>query len=122
MNCEKLFNCIDMLKDEYVEFWKEFCDIESPTTDRDAVNAAGNYIVEKAKTHGWKIERFEPPVSGDVVVITMNPEADAAPIFFSGHLDTVHPKGLFQYRFSPLSPLQYRYIPARVHPVYRPYS
>ena len=97
MNYEKLFSDIDSLGDKYIEFWKEICDIESPTADKAAVDTAGNYVVEKAKAHGWRIERFQHSVSGDVVVITMNPEADAAPIFFSGHLDTVHPKGLFGY-------------------------
>lgn len=97
MNYEEVFSDIDSLGDKYVEFWKEFCDIESPTTDKAAVDTAGEYVAEKARPNGWKIERFEHPVSGDVVVITMNSESDAAPIFFSGHLDTVHPKGLFGY-------------------------
>ena len=94
---DETFKVIDGMESEYITFWQELCDIESPTLDKAAVDAAGNYVVEKAKAHGWKIERFEQPVSGDVVVITMNPEATAEPIIFSGHLDTVHPKGLFGY-------------------------
>ena len=35
--------------------------------------------------------------AGDAVCITMNPDAKGAPISLSGHLDTVHPKGLFGY-------------------------
>lgn len=97
MNYETLFKEIDSLGDKYLKFWKEICDIESPTADKAAVDEAGNYVAEKAKSHGWKIERFEHPVSGDVLAITMNPQTDAAPIIFSGHLDTVHPKGLFGY-------------------------
>ena len=94
---KKLFDEIDRLNEKYVEFWKELCDIESPTADKAAVDEAGNYIVEKAKARGWEIERFEHSVSGDVLTITMNSASEAAPIVLSGHLDTVHPKGLFGY-------------------------
>ncbi len=48
-----------------------------------------------AEQRGWRVERFEQPVSGDVLCITMNPESSARPITFSGHMDTVHPVGSF---------------------------
>lgn len=97
MGYKKLFEEIDGLESEYIGFWREVCDIESPTSDKAAVDEVGNYFVEKAKAYGWRIEKFHNDVSGDVVVITMNPDADAAPVILSGHMDTVHPKGIFGY-------------------------
>jgi len=38
---------------------------------------------------------MEHPVAGNAVCITMNPDAKAAPISFSAHMDTVHPIGSF---------------------------
>lgn len=94
-NCENIFKRIDSLEKEYLEFLEEFCLIESPTDFKEGVDAAGNYVVEKAKALGWKIERQEQKVSGDCICITMNPDAKEAPVCLSGHIDTVHPLGLF---------------------------
>lgn len=95
MRCDKLFKRIDELNEEYINFWKEFCEIESPTDYKKGVDSAGNYVVEKAKARGWKIEKQHQEISGDCVCITMNPDAKGAPVCLSGHLDTVHPVGLF---------------------------
>lgn len=97
MQCEKLFDTIDSLYETYVSFWEDVCNIESPTNDKAGVDAAGNYFAAAAERFGWKVERFAQPVSGDVVCITMNADADAAPLTLSGHMDTVHPHGLFGY-------------------------
>lgn len=95
-NCEKVFERIESLEKEYVKFWEEFCSIESPTDFKEGVDASGNYIIEKAKTFGWKVERQRQKVAGDCICITMNPDAKEAPVCLSGHLDTVHPVGLFK--------------------------
>ena len=86
---------IDEMEEQYIEFWKEFCEIESPTDYKKGVDAASNYIVEKAKAYGWRIERQEQKVSGDCICITLNPDAKQAPLCLSGHIDTVHPVGSF---------------------------
>lgn len=96
-NCENIFKRIDELENEYITFWEEFCEIESPTDYKEGVDAANNYVIEKAKLHGWKIERQIQKISGDCICITMNPDAEDAPICLSGHTDTVHPIGLFGY-------------------------
>lgn len=93
--CGSLIKRIDDLQQEYITFWEEFCSIESPTDSKVGVDAAGNYIIEKAKAHGWKIEKQEQAIAGDCICITMNPTAKGAPVCLSGHLDTVHPVGLF---------------------------
>ena len=92
---EKLFTRIDSLEKKYITFWEELCLIESPTDYKEGVDAVGNYIIEKAMAQGWKFEKQTQPISGDYICITMNPEAAGKPVCLSGHIDTVHPVGLF---------------------------
>jgi len=97
MQYEALFKAIDALYDTYLSVWEDVCNIESPTSDKAGVDAVGAYFLRLAEARGWKTEVFAQPVAGDVVCITMHPEAAAAPVTLSGHMDTVHPKGLFGY-------------------------
>lgn len=95
MNCEKLFEIIESLNDEYIKFLTDICTIESPTDHKEGVDSVGRYFADKAAEKGWLVEVQKQPVSGDVLCITMNPEAKGAPVCFSGHMDTVHPVGSF---------------------------
>ena len=93
--CEKLFQRIGELEKEYIDFLADICRIESPTENKEAVDRVGAYIMEKARGRGWEIEVQEQPISGNCICITMNPKSKERPICFSGHMDTVHPIGLF---------------------------
>lgn len=97
MNTKNIFDKIDELSEEYLGVWENLCNIESPTDDKESVDKAGNYLVGIAEKFGWKIEKNIQEKSGDAVCITMNPDAQKAPVCLSGHIDTVHPKGLFGY-------------------------
>lgn len=95
MSCNKLFPEIDALYAEYVNIWEDVCNIESPTSYKAGVDQCGRYIAEWGEKMGFRVSIFAQPKAGDVVTVTMNPDANAAPITLSGHLDTVHPVGLF---------------------------
>ena len=95
MKCKQLFEKIDEHFEEYVDVWCEISKIESPTALKSGVDAVGNFVIDIAKKHGWKIEIHEEKISGNAIAITMNPDAKASPIVFSAHMDTVHPVGLF---------------------------
>ena len=69
--------------------------MESPTADKVGVDAVGRYFADFARERGWQVEVYPVEVSGDVVTIIMNADAKGAPISLSGHIDTVHPHGLF---------------------------
>lgn len=97
MNVKTVFDKIDALSEEYIGVWEDICNIESPTNDKDGVDAVGNYIINIAKKFGWNVEINKQEVSGNAVCITMNKDAGKAPVCLSGHIDTVHPKGLFGY-------------------------
>ena len=92
---ETVFCEIDRLYPEYVKFWENICNIESPTASKAGVDAVGRFIADAARARGWEIEVFPQTVSGDVVCITMNPDAKGERIVLSGHMDTVHPIGTF---------------------------
>lgn len=94
MKCEKLFERIDELYDKYVEKWVEICNMETPTMNKELIDNLGCYFIDMAKQMGWETETFES-VTGNVVCITMNANAQNAPITLSAHMDTVHPLGSF---------------------------
>lgn len=92
---QEIFNSIDKLENEYIDFLVDICNIESPTNHKKGVDAVGKYVCDKAREMGWEIEVQKQDVSGDCICITMNPEVKENPIVFSAHMDTVHPIGLF---------------------------
>ena len=94
MKNQNLFKKIDELTPKYIKFWEDICNMETPTMDKARIDAFGNYFVDIAKEKGWKTEVFES-VTGNVVTLTMNPNAKKQPIFLSAHIDTVHPLGSF---------------------------
>lgn len=95
MKCEKLFAYIDQRKQDYVDIWENLVNLESPTAYKDGVDAAGRYLATLARALGFRVEIFPQERAGDLLCITMNPDAHASPVVFSGHIDTVHPVGSF---------------------------
>ena len=95
MNYQNVFSQIEALAARYLTVWKECCELESPSIDKAAVDKCGQYFIDFAKEHGWQVEVLEQPISGNAVCITMNPEVNEKPLALSGHIDTVHPVGLF---------------------------
>lgn len=91
----KVFNVIDSLRDEFIHFWEDVGNIESPTTHKAGVDAVGNYFAAYALKEGWEVEYFKHDIVGNVVCITMNSSSDKAPITLSGHMDTAHAVGSF---------------------------
>lgn len=92
---QKLFDEIENLKEYYFKVWEDVCNIESPTNYKEGIDKVGTYFVQMAKERGWKIESLKHETAGDVVCITMNPDSNEKPIALSGHIDTVHPVGMF---------------------------
>jgi len=95
VNKEILFQHIDALFPQYIQFWADICELESPTTYKPGVDAVGAYCADHAIKRGWQVITHKEDVSGDAVCIVMNPDASGTPICFSAHMDTVHPVGCF---------------------------
>lgn len=92
---QKIFESIDSLYETYLDVWEDVCNIESPTSCKAGVDAVGRHFIRMADERGWRIDIGSQEVAGDTVCITLNPEVDAQPLALSGHMDTVHPIGLF---------------------------
>lgn len=97
MNIERVFEIIDEKADEHIKMLAELASIESPTDDKAGVDEACALIVREAKKRGWTVEYHEEEKVGNAACITMNSGASGAAVVLSGHIDTVHPKGLFGY-------------------------
>ena len=95
MNCDRLFEELEKMLPEYLDILEKACLLESPTADKAAVDSVGYYLADIAKAKGFDVEVFPQPVSGDVIGILMNQEIKTKQLVYSGHTDTVHPKGLF---------------------------
>jgi len=92
---KKIDEIISSLEKEYVKFWEDVCNIESPTEYKEGVDKVGSLFIEKAEKLGFSTEKCEQKVSGDAICITMNEEIKEKPVCFSAHIDTVHPVGSF---------------------------
>ena len=84
---DKLFKAIESLEKDFIKVWEDVCNIESPTRHKEGVDKVGAYFAKMAKDRGFKVEVKPFKLSGDVVVITANPDSKERPISFSGHLD-----------------------------------
>jgi glutamate carboxypeptidase len=74
---------------------RELVEIESPTTDKAAVDRAGAYLSEQMAELGADVKRFEQAEAGDHWVGSWG----AAPggILMMVHFDTVHPTGTLEH-------------------------
>ena len=95
MKSKQLLEIITSLSQKYIDFLLRAVSLESPTANREAVNRAGDIFVEAAGELGFSVLREEMTGAANPISITMNEHSQGAPIVFSGHIDTVHPVGIF---------------------------
>ncbi len=95
MDIEKLFSYIDNSKERYIDIISDICNIKSPTDYKEGVDKVGKYFLEFAEKRGWKTKVFPQEVSGDIVSVIINPEAEVPPLTLSAHTDTVYTLGMF---------------------------
>lgn len=95
MECGYILKTIDALYEQYLDVWEDVCKIESPTSCKDGVDTVADYFIDMADQRGWKVEVDVHENAGNAVCITLNADVAGRPVSLSGHLDTVHPVGLF---------------------------
>jgi glutamate carboxypeptidase len=81
---------------EMISFLKELVRIESPTSDKKAVDACSAYMIEKFKKIGVKITRAPQKKIGDFTIIEYPSKEDKRledQILILTHIDTVWPVG-----------------------------
>ena len=95
MNKKDLFYALEAEKEEFVSFWKQICSMETPSSDKSALDAQTEFIASFCRDHGLQttVKPFER--AGNALVIELPGEEDLAPVLLLAHMDTVHAKGAF---------------------------
>ena len=93
---EKVFACVSAREKEYLDFLKGMIELDSYTPDKADVDAVGDYIRTFAEAHGFDVKVVPFERAGNGLLITCNQDAPMLPVTFTGHLDTVHPRGTFE--------------------------
>jgi glutamate carboxypeptidase len=69
-------------------------EIESPSDDKAAVDAAGSFVTDLAAELGGRVKRHKQKQFGDMLELRFGPmRSQRKPVLLLGHLDTVWPMG-----------------------------
>lgn len=91
---EKLFSCMEELEPRYLELWEQLCRMETPSTNKPALDRQADFLEETAKALGFAVTRVPFEKAGDCLRIDVAGD-DCAPVVMMAHMDTVHPVGAF---------------------------
>ena len=86
---------LQRLLPEYIDFWKSICKMETPSSDKEALNTQADFIEKFAKARGFSVRRQAHANAGDTMTIELSGKSEKAPIALLAHMDTVHEKGAF---------------------------
>ncbi|WP_312048077.1 M20 family metallopeptidase [Anaerotignum sp.] len=87
---------IDAHFDEMIDFWKEIVNLESYVREGDGVNSVAIFLKDKFEKEGFRCNVVEVGEDcGNSLVGILGEERGEKPIIFSGHMDTVFPRGTF---------------------------
>ncbi|MBO7295935.1 MAG: M20/M25/M40 family metallo-hydrolase, partial [Clostridia bacterium] len=86
---------LQKLLPEYLEFWKTICNMETPSSDKNALNIQADFIEKFAVAHGFTVRRKSHDRAGDTMSIELAADSTLEPIALLAHMDTVHEKGAF---------------------------
>ena len=92
---EALFTKIDELFPIYKQFWKDIVAIETPSRNREQMAKMVNAVYAFAESRGFKVTRHPDLGMGEMLTVETVTESKKQPFTFMGHMDTVHPMGLF---------------------------
>lgn len=89
----KLLNFFREHNHEYIDLLKELVVRESPTSDKVAVDALGQFVFEQLKETGAQVEIFPRDEVGDILFASWGGNLSGKPILLLAHMDTVWPVG-----------------------------
>lgn len=95
MNLSAVFDWIDLHAEEYYALLEEICNIDSCSSDFDGVRSVNRTLCNFAAERGFSVHTREYENAGACSVISMNDDAPLPALLFSGHMDTVYPRGTF---------------------------
>ncbi|MFA6729715.1 MAG: M20/M25/M40 family metallo-hydrolase [Eubacteriales bacterium] len=92
-----LFEKVDLLLDEYVEFLIKLCNIESKSDDKEGLDRVCGLICAFGREKGYEIKPLTLGKAGNIASLTYNPGGKGDLVCVSAHMDTVFDKGEFGY-------------------------
>ena len=95
MNKETLYLALEEEKDEFISFWKQICSMETPSSDKPALDAQTEFIASFCRDHALQATIKPFKTAGNALIVELPGEKDLAPVLLLAHMDTVHPKGAF---------------------------
>ena len=94
MDTRAIFREVDKLQGRMKTIIRQLVVRESPSEDREAVNAAVDLAIGLAREQGARVKRHRQRELGDVLELHFGPERSTKrPALLLGHLDTVWPMG-----------------------------
>ncbi|MBI3949681.1 MAG: M20 family metallopeptidase [Acidobacteria bacterium] len=81
---------------QMIEMLRGLVEIESPSTEPEAINRLGEFLAEQYTQLGLSVERI--PTTDDADVVLARYGEGESPIMILGHLDTVWPLGTLAHR------------------------
>ncbi|MCD8121179.1 MAG: M20/M25/M40 family metallo-hydrolase [Clostridiales bacterium] len=93
---EDVCRFIDDHRDEIIEKWKQFVNLEGHYDEKENVEKAQAWFRHELEETGFRTWTVESrPDRCSVLLGILGEDRPGKPILFGGHLDTVHPKGSF---------------------------
>lgn len=96
LDINNIFREIENHEEKYIEFWKNICNLETPSGDKTALDQLAEYIQNFAINEGFDVICTPFEACGNFLTIDMNSGAEKGYLFLA-HMDTVHTKGKFGY-------------------------
>src|SRR3990172_8026167 len=90
---------LDFFRDhsgEIVDLLQDLVRFESPTNDKQAVDALGAFVAGQLYDIGAQVEVFPRDEVGDILYAAWNSSLTGTPILLLCHLDTVWPVGALE--------------------------
>ncbi len=91
-NINKGFEFIDGWQEEMIALWQRLVNMESGSADKEGVDKIQQEVAKVLESLGVTVKLNEFPQAGATLLGEM-PGGPKAPVIFSGHIDTVFPKG-----------------------------
>lgn len=93
---DRIFACVDARAEQHKQLLQQIVSMDSYTPDKQDVDAVGARLRDFALEQGFRVDTVPFEKAGDGLLITYNDGAPLPPVVFTGHLDTVFPRGTFQ--------------------------
>jgi len=93
MQKQAAFAFIDKHRDEMLNLWQQLVNHDSGTSDKAAINVLQLVIKKILEGMGAKVRLVEYEQAGSLLIAEIGNDGMAAPVIFSGHIDTVFKQG-----------------------------